>query len=358
MKNKRVMFRVDSSPNIGIGHVMRCIALSAKLKEFNWECFFFTKDLDGNLFNEISELSNHVTYIPCDNTYIPSNEYDRWLSSTEEYDAKECIKKIDDIFDVIVVDSYSLSCSWESLVRPYCKKLVVLDDLANRVHDCDVLIDVTLGRLPVDYNGLVSSDSVLLLGVNFALIRQEFITLRNESKLRRSQTKKIETILINFGGTDPYKLSLKSYESLISLGFKGRVIILISSSCEWIDELIIFSKNKNIILEIDSSNVSNLMLNSDLAVGAAGGASWERCCVGLPAVIIPFIENQINISKQLEKKGAVIIVEEESISKGVLCMINDEFFVSNFWSEMSEAAFNLVDGSGIHRIAREITHVN
>ena len=198
----RVIFRVDSSLQMGTGHLMRCLTLANEFKEQNHEIYFICRDLPGNL----NLLINYpVLVLPQNYNFQSEALYLNWLGATQEQDAEKTISVIPKNADLLIVDSYALDEKWHKQLRPYTKKIMVIDDLVDRQFDCDVLLNQNLGIRPEDYEEKVRNDCELLLSCNYALLRPEFSNLRKKALIKRKNTKEINNILIAMGGCDDSK---------------------------------------------------------------------------------------------------------------------------------------------------------
>ena len=192
----KIAIRVDGNIEIGVGHVFRCITLANKLIDYKIECTFFVRNISKNLFKILDEKFEVILLDCIEDTFEASGEYSRWLGVSQEFDAAEFLMKAEPTsFLGVVVDHYGLGSQWELAVQESFSFLLVLDDLANREHSCDLLVDQSIGRKSSCYSNLVPTTCNLLIGPKFALLRDEF------SHGNRELPKKYH-ILINFGGSD------------------------------------------------------------------------------------------------------------------------------------------------------------
>ncbi len=313
MSQRTVIFRLEASLQIGTGHAMRCLVLAEKLQELGWKCYFATSATSIDL---IKKLQNFPILDP------------QKFWNTPTY----C--------DLLVVDNYDLDENYENHFRKFAAKILVIDDLANRKHNCDILLDQNLGTQAQDYKNLVNQDCQILTGTSYCLLREEFAKLRPLALEKRSHTQKIHKILVNFGGSDINNHTQKALEMIETSQFHGEidaVLGLRASNLKSIKEFAKKSKNKiNIYQE---ANMSEMILAADLALAAGGTSSWERCCLGLPTYIIKIAENQEKIFQQL------------GTSKSF-----DEFLheVKNNYQEHAKKVAKLVDGKGADRIYQKL----
>jgi UDP-2,4-diacetamido-2,4,6-trideoxy-beta-L-altropyranose hydrolase len=222
---------------------------------------------------------------------------------------------------------------------------MVIDDLANRKHCCEVLLDQTCNRDPKDYVSLVSEATNLLVGAQYMLIRPEFVEWRQIS-LSRRRSSGIKQLLISMGGVDAQNITGKVLH-LLKQGFLPpdiKIIVVLGPTSPWltaVQEEIQRLKNP-VEIVVNPKNMAEIMANSDLAIGAAGTSAWERCCLGLPSIIIILAENQRENALALEKAVAAIPIYIEEIYK-----IKDAFNVAQKQLlYMSKAAASITDGKG------------
>lgn len=179
-----IVFRVDASTDIGSGHVMRCLSLAKVLRERGARCFFICREHRGNLIDEIREEGFVVYELPINSGTIKSSQiYENWLGDVYSADALASISCLDvSSNDLLIVDHYAIDERWEALVRKYFKKIMVIDDLANRKHNCDYLLDQNLSHSWSNYVGLLPKKSQTFIGPKFALLRPEFTFIRHQAQ--------------------------------------------------------------------------------------------------------------------------------------------------------------------------------
>jgi UDP-2,4-diacetamido-2,4,6-trideoxy-beta-L-altropyranose hydrolase len=345
----KVVFRVDASIEMGIGHVMRCLTLAQTLKENRSNVEFICRKHIGNLIDKIrlSGFNVHELEEFEDAKADTGLAYSHWLGVTQQQDADDCIdilkaKKI----DWLIVDHYALNIYWQKKIRPIVDKIMVIDDIADRQFDCNILLNQNLGAKKEDYRDKVPDNCQLLLGVKYILLRPEFLNLREKSLIERKNTKEIKNILVSIGGVDFKNITYKVLQNLDS---DLDIVIVLGEKSPHSNIINNYVKNKaNIGIIIDADNMSQLMLDADLAIGAGGSTSWERCCLGLPTLLYVIADNQNKIAKNLENIGAVKIVK--NFSKDMQFATN----ISN-WKMMSGASSKVCDGLGVKRVI-EVMH--
>lgn len=304
-----VVFRVDSSSQIGSGHLMRCVTLAQRLKkEKDAHIYFVMRNLEGNLIDIVQEKGFDVFILSRVELDDSLEGYAKWLTVGQEQDAYEVaniFKGIDNI-DLLVVDSYAIDITWESIIRPYVKKIMVIDDLANRNHDCDVLLDQNYYKnKDYRYEGLVPKACKLFLGPQYAILREEFYEARKHLKNRDGN---IENILVFFGGVDLTNETKKTLEAIIKLDKKDITVNVIVGQNNPHKEDIkkICDKYPYMNYYCQVNNIADFMNEADLAIGAGGTTTWERCFLGLPSIVIAVAENQVVGCDDLSELGIIL----------------------------------------------------
>jgi UDP-2,4-diacetamido-2,4,6-trideoxy-beta-L-altropyranose hydrolase len=336
-----IIFRVDSSTKMGAGHLMRCLALADEFKKQSHSITFICRALLGNLIELVEQKNHEVIVLPANKSFQSDNVYLDWLNATQEEDAEQTLEIIPKGTDLLIVDNYALDEIWHYQLRPFTKKIMVIDDLADRSFDCEILLNQNLGIQKKDYHNRVPKYCQLLMGCNYTLLRPEFEKLRNQAIEKRQNTTLIKNILISIGGSDTENLTLSILQG-INDDFNVTVVLGGASSHN--ESIQDYAKDKNIKVIINASNMAELMLEADIAIGAGGSTSWERCCLGLPALLYITADNQRAIVENLERIGAVKIIK--NFEQDLQAMIND----FSCYSFMSKNASKVCDGLGIKRV--------
>lgn len=303
----KAIFRVDSSTAMGTGHLMRCLTLAGQLRERGAAVKFVSRPLPGNQFAliekqgfELLEMSAAVARP--ENDY--ANEYARWLVAPWLQDAKETIALLGaDRPDWLIIDNYALDERWEQLIRPCVQRIMVIDDLANRRHDCDVLLDQNYYMKKEErYEGLVPEHCQMLLGPVYALLRPEFIEARNNLRERDGVVRRI---LVFFGGSDLTNETVKVLEAIKNLERPQIAVdVVIGATNPNRDKIEDMAHGMpNACCHFNVDNMAELMVNADLAIGAGGSTTWERCYLNLPSIIIITAENQAEMCEGLHSTG-------------------------------------------------------
>lgn len=356
-----VVFRADASIDIGTGHVMRCLTLAEALREGGSHCRFVCRNHEGNLFRAIRNRGFDLAKLPVD----PSDMQDRpdrlgyagWLGANWQDDAQQTLRAIGEPIEWLVVDHYAIDANWERMLRQVCKSIMTIDDLANRRHDCDLLLDQNLGRLVADYGNLVSADCNFLIGPQNALLRPEFAEWRTSSLGRRAAPS-LKRLLISMGGIDKDNVTGKVLAALrrCLLPQSCEISVVMGSGAPALENV------RNSVAEmpwetkvlVDVQNMAELLAGADLAIGAAGGSSWERCCLGLPAICIMLADNQREVASALQAAGAVLLLGDVATIEHELPQCFSEIGKQGKLLAMQEACSAITDGMGTGRVAQAL----
>lgn len=335
---KKAYFRVDSSNFIGSGHLMRCLTLAEELKEKNYKIYFICRELPGNMIDLIENKGYRVKKLSRirDIDYQPvDGDYATWLGVSWEEDARETIEVIKgENPNWLIIDHYALDIRWEREIRPYVQKIMVIDDLANRYHDCDVILDHNLAEnMETRYDNLVPSHCKKLLGPDYLLLRPEFREARKKLKKKDGTVKRI---LIFLGGADPMNITEKAIKAFLMLERPDIIADVVVGKANPHKERIkaLCDKHPNLNYHCQVENMAELMLKADLAIGAGGMAAWERCYLKLPTIAVSVAENQEETAKYLKKLGYIRYlgnaedINKEKLFKEIEEVVNNYSFVN------------------------------
>lgn len=344
---------------MGTGHVMRCLALADALREKQAKIHFICREHKGHLIDFIENKGFYVYRLPnhSQERAETCKAEDRlfhahWLGATQQQDAEECQPIINNIMpDWLLIDHYAIDQIWQGLLEGSYQKLMVIDDLADRKHQCDLLLDQTFGRDEIDYTPLVPTACVTLLGSQYALLRPEFTQWR-EYSLKRRSTAKIKKLLITMGGVDVDNVTGQVLVALQSCDLPKdlEVTVLMGGRSPHIKSIQkqvqgMYYKTE---LKTNVNNIAEIMANSDLAIGAAGATTWERCCLGLPTLQLVLAENQTKIAQELSAIHAI-----EYLKNMMDFPVSIERLVERS-SEITQVASTITDGCGTTRVLNHL----
>ena len=302
----KIIFRVDASQQIGSGHVMRCLTLAVELRDLGHTVEFITRTHPGNLDEYINSKNFKIHSLPATlDPDIPQSlvGYEQWLGVGLEVDAEESIKALAGTqADWLIIDHYALEQTWEQKLRAHARKIMVIDDLANRRHDCDLLLDQNYIHDCNRYDPLLLPATTMLLGPDYALLRKEFVGNPHSTEKKHEE---INRIFVFFGGSDSDNLTSTALKALIQPGLNHlKVDVVIGSANPNFTEVkALVSAHPNARIYMQVENMAELMSKSDIALGAGGTTTWERMAVGLPCVVVTIAENQVAFTKDLDQDG-------------------------------------------------------
>ena len=350
--------RTDASLQMGSGHVMRCLTLAKLLTHQGHSITFICRAHDGHLAPVIEQNSFaiHLLAKGEHNDFAKNYAHSDWLGASETQDFADCQPILTQLQpDWLIIDHYAIGKHWQSLAKGLLPslKILAIDDLADRQHDCDILLDQNFGRKSESYQSFVPNQCHLLLGSRYTLLRDEFCQWREVSLARRKTIRHPKTILVNLGGVDNDNITLTILQSLQGIAqIKDySVTVVMGKTAPHIDSVQDFANKANFACEVivNAHNMAQLMANADLAIGAAGSTTWERCCLGLPMLLIVLADNQTVIAEALAQNNVVKVVSDIAKLDAQLPTLLDE--LSKNYKTYSQKSAQLVDGHGSTRVA-------
>lgn len=356
----KAVFRVDSSNFIGFGHLIRCLTLANVLRQRGVECSFVCRDHAGNIASKISDSGFKLFLLALPNATATSTgselKYDSWLGCSWQIDADETNEILRAIQpEWLIVDHYSIDVKWEEALAKNYKNLMVIDDIANRDHSCDILLDQNLFLdMKRRYDGRVAAQCIQLLGPKYALLQPEYSQLREKAIVRSSS---IKNLLIFFGGSDQSNLTELAFLAAHSFGseFSSINVVMPSTSPFYSQVKKLIKPIKKATLYSDLPSLAPLMLEADISIGAGGATNWERFCLGLPSLVITLAENQKPVNQDLHQLGLIqLIGDAETVEiKQVSSAIKSVLSGGNI-SEWSSHCMRECSGNGATLIADAI----
>lgn len=266
-----VLIRTDASITIGSGHVMRCLTIAKLLRDRGCRVTFMMEPLTGNLIEFVEA---------------------KGFSVVQEFKPVE----------ICIIDHYGIDETWECSIRSDVKKIVVIDDLANRCHDCDVLIDQNMvPDFERRYDLLVPEHCVRLLGPKYLIVREEFIRGRQSARVREGN---IESLLIFMGGSDPTNETMKVLAAMDDVKFH-QVNVVVGASNEMKTKIEVLCAESGYQFHCQVDYMATLMDEADFSIGAGGSTTWERCYLGLPSSSTVVASNQLVATETAASLGAV-----------------------------------------------------
>ncbi len=316
---KRFAFRLDAGLEIGLGHLMRSLTLADELARQGHACHFIMREGLGYTGGHVLQCGHNLHGLPAARraeygAHPAPPPHAAWLGAGWQADAQATAKILAGIRpDWLVMDHYALDAEWEKVALPVGAKLLVIDDLADRPHISDVLLDQNLGRVAADYVAIVPEPCALLIGPAFALLRPAFSQLRAVSLARRSPPK-LAHILVTMGGVDKDDITSGVLEVLARAALPEGVHITVVMGAQAPALAAVQQRAAGMAVPtrvlVNIDNMAEVMASADLAIGAAGSTSWERCCLGLPTLMLTLADNQAPLAEALAIGKAAINVAD------------------------------------------------
>lgn len=392
------LIRADASLQIGSGHIMRCLTLAHKLRQHHHRVAFITRAHQGHLADTIRQqgfdcillpLPDHATTSaqpqrqpePACNELPPSPPapaipHAAWLATSQAQDITDCAPHIRALApDWIICDHYALAAAWQTAARALChSKIMVIDDLHDRAHDADLLLDQNHAHTAADYAPLVPPSCRILTGTRYALLRDEFAQHRTISLHQRATppARQPETalphsqnILINLGGVDKDNHTLAVLQALsayVSGSLKAlpiRATIIMGATAPHLASVQRYAATAPYPGQViaNAHNMAELMTQATWAIGAAGSTSWERCALGVPTLLLTIADNQRSIAAQLQRAGAALALEASQIHSPAFQATLAHLMQPENQHRLSQAAAQLCDAHGAERVAQHIAQL-
>lgn len=349
-----VVFRTDATSRIGTGHFMRCMTLAEKLQRHGVQIRFVSCGLPQYLRGMLESKGMELASLEGDAIPCPPRDlaHSHWLNASQVQDAQATKQALSGReWDWLVVDHYALDVSWESALRPCVGRIMAIDDIADRHHDCDVLLDQNLYTgMQERYAGKVPAHCRQLLGPRYALLRDEFSGSRKQARPRSGQVKRV---LVFFGGMDSENYTGRAIGALAELGgdtLQVDVVIGMQHPCR--EQIETLCKSHGYHCHVQTKRMAELMVNADLAIGAGGSAMWERCCLGLPGLSICVADNQRQQIADAAEQGLIYSLSSghdltNALQRHVGSLLENE----PLRKLISRTAMQAVDGLGVNRVA-------
>ncbi len=352
-----VAFRVDASTTIGTGHFMRCFTLANQLLKQDTVITFICRHWLPAMVDMLEQIGISFKPLPpaSSSNISDANIYAAWLGTSQLLDAEDTITALLGAkVDWLIIDHYALDHTWESKLRPYADKIMVIDDIANRKHDCNLLLDQNYYHGEANpYVNLVIPECRILLGPKYALLRSEFGQFRAQTKKRDYQ---IHRVLIFFGGIDEHDYTSKAIEAISAIKNQTFTVdVIIGDQHPHKDYIIHTCQQWSYRCHVQTNKMAELIAQADIGIGAGGSAIWERCALGLPTITFPIADNQKNLTRNAANAG---MIYAPSLGESMVETIRTHFMAlydnPSLLRFISINSMKLVDGLGVTRVVMEI----
>lgn len=355
----RVVVRVDASREMGVGHLVRCLTVADQLRARGASLSFVCREHPGHLIGLVQSrgIPVHALSLAPPGEGVTGDGYAAWLGGDARRDAEETIQAFGgEGPDWLIVDHYGADEEWERQVRPHVGQLLVIDDLGNRPHDCDVLLDQNYSVEGDDkYRDQVNARCLRLLGPRYALLREEYRLARAALMIRRED---VSRVLVFFGGTDAANLTSVTLDALSQPALSHVSVDVVLGANNSNRQLVEAraTARANTFLHSPVPHLADLLSQADLSIGAGGTTTWERMCLGVPSVVVSLAENQRPGCEALAAAGLISYAGPQAqVSIGPLAdrvrRLCDDGLAR---AALSLNGQLLVDGMGAARVAQVI----
>jgi len=289
--------RVDASLEIGTGHVYRCLNIAKELAVSGIHSHFICRAFDGHLIDLIVKSGFEVIELEAElkksagQPVEPVLKHSHWLHSSQYDDALHLQRLLDKRIkqtDCILVDHFALDCTWERLVsEKFNCSTVVIDGQADRQHCSHLVVDPNLSANDGKWKGLLIDGTQLKTGISYVPLDASF------EELDVVVRKRLDNLVIGFGGVDRDNYTMKALKVAVEMPITIQVVV--GKHYPYLGLLKNFCKQySQVSLDVQTSNMVRIMSDADLAIGAGGTMTFERCMAGLPSLVTVIAENQKN----------------------------------------------------------------
>lgn len=340
--SRRALVRTDANLAIGTGHLARCLTLADALAERGWIITFAVRTMPAPLRADLEQRGHFLVRIPDDMTM---DEEPAYLAAVIDRAPPQ----------VTIVDHYGITAKWHRAARAWSERVMAIDDQAIKPLDVDLLLNQNLGEQASSYDALLPASCKRLIGPAYALLRPQFRSARGSSPRIRKRIKRIHIFL---SGGDQSDATATAARAVAHLGIACDVVI--GAAYPYAGRLRSWAASEpSVALHQNVADMASLMQRADLAIGAPSSASWERCCLGLPAILVTLADNQVRAGKALAAAGAAIDlgwyseVTQERLASEVAALQADHERLA----ALSQAAAVITDGCGAERVSDEVDQI-
>ncbi len=336
------ILRADASAAIGGGHIARCVSIVHALRGRGWECVLATSPEATEIIPGLREAVRVVE-----------------IDARSLGDPAAVGLAVARRADLAVIDHYGLDAAFETGCREWARRVLALDDLPNRVHDCDILVDQTPGRGAEDYAGLVPAQAAVLAGHSYTLVAPAFSLARSQALARRQRREAARHLVIAMGATDPGNLTARVLREMLTVNWPGRISVLLSSRAPHMEDIRALVRGQadiRLLPGVGAAEIAAVLAEADLAIGAAGVSTWERCCLGLPALLLVAADNQRGTAEAVANAGAGVLLGRPddlpggAIGAAAMAVAAD----AGRLVRLAENAAAMCDGGGASRVAEAV----
>ncbi len=346
----KVLVRADAGALIGSGHVRRSLTLADALRAGGAKITFVCRAHPGHLADLIRAEGYECRLLPV--VDASGAGYVAWLGARLEQDAADAAAIARELghVDLLLTDHYAIGNDWQRTVRPAVSWIMAIDDLANRSHDADVVLDQNFGRTAAMYAPLVPAACRVLAGPRYALLRSEFAAARPAALARRKNFTGVRRVLVSLGGMDPQNLTERVVRLLAAArGGQPVIVTTVIGDGRQVEALRRAAAGMDIEVLVGASNMAELMRDADVAIGGMGGTAWERCALGLPTLALIVADNQRPAAVRMQTAGLLVdALMPDELDEDALCRLLTLDLQT--YAALSAAVAAQCDGEGAARV--------
>lgn len=341
-RRRLAVIRADASASIGTGHVVRCLTLADRLASRGWDIAVATRDLPPILAHGIRVRGYQLVAMGLEEPLLeePAVIGQALMPRTS---------------DLTVVDHYGIAAEWHTAARSWSNRIMVIDDLAADAIDADLVLNQNLGESADAYAGLIPAGCRLLIGPMYALLRPQFAEAREATmRVRRA----VLRLLVFLSGSDEHDVT--SVAANVGADLELETDVVVGAAYPHWERLQAWTTGTtSVTLHRGVDDMATLMARADLSIGAPSSASWERCCVGLPSLLVTLAENQRRAAAALAAAGAALDLGwyHDVGSRRLADAVDALAGSPDDLAAMSRSAAAITDGLGIARVEREVMRV-
>ena len=367
-----VGIRVDASLKMGTGHTFRMLTLASRLKQKGHEIVFISRRLKGNLIALVKEKHSVIELPEPDVDFVPSTHcghaawlevsYDQEITQTRDALTSYLKSKGRSQLDWLVIDHYAIEKSFQLALKPHSKNILQIDDLADRQHICDVLLDQNFYRSgETRYDGLLPPESLRLCGPRYALLREEFAVSRRNLLAYQSRLIQRKVVLF-FGGVDIANETEKALRGLLSVDSDDDFDVIIGMNNPHREALTALCEKHldRVTLHIQVKNMMDFFSSAYLYVGAVGATTWERCVLALPGIVCSVAANQTQVAEDLDRiqahqyLGLNTTLTSKDYADAYISLISKPELLR----QQSQRCAELIDGEGCERVVKQLEEIS
>ena len=293
MTCKNILIRCDSSNIIGTGHVMRCLNLCEYYPNYNFT--FVCRNFFMNITDKIRQHNHKHNLILLDYNIEPQlNNYRSWIGKTYNNEIFDLISIVETTkYDIVIIDHYGIDYSLEDNIRKYCDKVIVISDIFDFNHKCDIFINYNTNDLEKVKTINLNTETTYRIGVKNIILNKKFT-----SGIRKQNTfcNKIQNICVIMGGADPYNYTLKVLTIIDKYAKENNILINIvmgksNNNIKIINDKARFDENSNykILVDVNYDELINLYLENDLVIGSLSITAYERLYLNIPQICLKIV---------------------------------------------------------------------